>query len=178
VTELVNVMIGFAQLTDAVRENAAVRDSEESRAVLTRACRIYEAASAEDREQLRKLLPSEIRKQLIEYFVPHVVASFTETGAPAQLHLALVALSLDDRSGDFYKTRLYLRSLYLSALRYRLDPMHYFREVAAISNATDYLPRGGHGATWHDYLPLQLYLMFFEQSIFFQDEVKPHILID
>ena len=55
-TELVNVMIGFAQLTDAVRENAAVRDSEESRAVLTRACRIYEAASAEDREQLRKLL--------------------------------------------------------------------------------------------------------------------------
>src|SRR6478736_6457047 len=101
---VVEVLVSFAQLTDAVRENAAARESEDSRAVLTEACRFNEAASAEDRDQLRKLLPPEIRKQIVEHFVPHVVTSFTETGDPAELHLALVALSLDDRGGDFYKT--------------------------------------------------------------------------
>jgi hypothetical protein len=172
---VVDVLVGFAQLIDAMRENPAVRDGEEAHLVVTEACRFYAAASPDDRAQLRKLLPSAIHTQIIEHFAPHVVASFAASGDPAALHLALVALSLDDRAGDFHKTRLYLRDLYVSAVRAQIDPMPYFRAVAALSNATDYLIRGGHRATWHDTIPFQLYLTFFEQSLFFQDEVTPQL---
>jgi hypothetical protein len=172
---LIDVMVSFAQLIDAVRENPAIRDSEEAGAVLSAACHFYETASPDDRQQLRRLLPSEIHEQLVWRFVPRLVASFTETGNTATLHLALVALSLDDNRWDYRDTFVHLGTLYRTALSFQLDPMHYFREVAAISNPTDSMSGRGHHEKWRDSLPMQAFLTWFEDSAFFNADVKPYL---
>jgi hypothetical protein len=152
-----------ARLAEA---NAGPSPQGELYGLLDELCPIYIQATPEQRDDIRRLVRHnrEVLLELLGY-VGRNINRLAEAGDPRWLELALTAVSIQDLRDDFRDTYIGFRDLYLTAIRFGIDPMPYFEAAAEISTTDN---QYGMGST-------RDFLAEFEQSAYFAEAVKPKL---
>jgi hypothetical protein len=158
-------------LSQAALAGVGAQPLQEASALIEELCRYYlEPKGAESQVRERALIRARVG-QADEIF--NLLWNWIETSTGLirsdqdgeRLRLTLAAIAIDDFRVDVEILRRALGRIWASALRAGLDPRAALQEIAAISN------RGTAGGGAH----LGEFLLEFESSPYFRDEVAPHL---
>ena len=132
-------------------------------------CVLYLSASEKNRAQIRNLaagLPRTIEGQMLNH-IGWASNRVLSSNDGEWVRRGLAAASIDDNRTDFRDTLNALGDLYLTASRVGIDCSRYFQEAAELSS------------TQHGILPslssMRDFLANFEQSAYFEEDVRPMI---
>jgi hypothetical protein len=135
---------------------------------LNQLCTLYFSMQGEQRSAFRKAVAS--RKHLLWGIRAHIVWAANKIQSPDDigwLRAGLAAASIEDARIDFRDTLMNLGSLYIAASSHGIEPLEHFKEVARLSS--------GEETPWKSFRSTQHVLANFEQTAFFQADVKPRL---
>ena len=155
IAEVINVTSQLAQELDAANPSLL----EGLYGVLGEICELYLRSNDAFRAEIRAAF--ERAASLLVHLLNLIAKASLEIprgDAADWLKIGLVAASIEDNRTDFRDTYMALGGLYVAAARAGLEPVPYFRDIAALSSER-----------------MRQFLGSFDRSAFFAADVIPHL---